>query len=432
MAHIVVLGAGLNGLSTALVLAHDGHPVTVLERDPAEPKGDAEDLWQNWERPGVSQFRLPHLMLARWRRLMEQELPEVIDELERLGGHRLSPLDVLPTAFTGGLRASDEEMRTMQARRPVVEGALAAVAARTPGVVVRRGTKAEALATGTAAGRGVPHVSGVVTDGGEVIPADLVVDAMGRRTPTNRMLEAAGAHRPDEQRDDLGFVYYCRHFRNNSGRSHPVANDLSHHEGLSLLRIPADADTFSWSLVVASNDRDMRRLRDVEAWERALALFPDTQALRAAATPITDIQVMSGAEDRRRSFVVDGEPVVTGLVAVGDAAVRTNPSLGRGSSIGLTQVCTLRDVLREVGPDRPAELARRFAEAIDAVVRPMYQATLDFDRHRMAEVQADIARHALPARRWVLDPAAGTRASCSAGRRSAAHRPAPELQPRAP
>jgi 2-polyprenyl-6-methoxyphenol hydroxylase-like FAD-dependent oxidoreductase len=142
--------------------------------------------------------------------------------------------------------------------------------------------------------------------------------------------------------------------------------------------------------------------------------------------------VMSGAENRRRSFVVDGEPVVTGLVAVGDAALRTNPSLSRGSSIGLTQVCTLRDVLREVGPDRPAELARRFAEAIDAVVRPMYQATLDFDRHRMAEVQADIARHALPARRWVLDPAAGTRASRSAGRRSAAHRPAPELQPRAP
>jgi 2-polyprenyl-6-methoxyphenol hydroxylase-like FAD-dependent oxidoreductase len=282
-------------------------------------------------------------------------------------------------------------MRAMPARRPVVEGALAAVAARTPGVVVRRGTKAEALASGTVAGRGVPHVSGVVTDGDEVIPADLVVDAMGRRTPTDRMLEATGARRPDEQREDLGFVYYCRQFRNNSGRLHPVANNVSHHEGVSLLLIPADADTFSWTLVVASNDRDMRRLRDVEAWERALALFPDIQALRAVATPITDIQVMSGAEDRRRSFVVDGEPVVTGLVAVGDAAVRTNPSLGRGSSIGLTQVCTLRDVLREVGPDRPAELARRFAEAIEAVVRPLYQATLEFDRHRMAEIQADIA-----------------------------------------
>ena len=37
MAEILVLGAGLDGLSTAMLLARDGHQVTVLERDPAEP-----------------------------------------------------------------------------------------------------------------------------------------------------------------------------------------------------------------------------------------------------------------------------------------------------------------------------------------------------------------------------------------------------------
>ncbi len=37
MAEILVLGAGLGGLSTAMLLARDGHQVTVLERDPAEP-----------------------------------------------------------------------------------------------------------------------------------------------------------------------------------------------------------------------------------------------------------------------------------------------------------------------------------------------------------------------------------------------------------
>jgi 2-polyprenyl-6-methoxyphenol hydroxylase-like FAD-dependent oxidoreductase len=401
MARTVVIGAGLNGLATALLLARDGHDVTVLERDAAAPEGDAERLWENWERPGVSQFRLPHIMQARWRRLMEQELPEVIDELERLGGSRVSPIEMLPPETTGGQRPGDEHLRLLLARRPVVEGALAAVAARTPGLVIRRGAKAEALVSTTDAD-GVPQVHGVVVDGGGTVPADLVVDAMGRNTTVDRMLDAIGARRPEEQSEDLGFVYYCRHYRNGSSR--PVPSAIVPYEGMSLLWVPADADTFNITFVIASNDHELRGLRDVPAWERAAALVPNLAPLLAVSTPITDVQVMSGGPDRHRSFVVDGEPVVTGLVAVGDSVVRTNPSLGRGSSIGMVQACVLRDVLREVRPDRPAELARRFAEALDTVVGPIYRLTLDQDRNRMAEIQADIAGtpHPPPGDAWAL------------------------------
>jgi phytoene dehydrogenase-like protein len=42
MAEILVLGAGLTGLTTAMLLARDGHDVTVLERDPADPPTGAE------------------------------------------------------------------------------------------------------------------------------------------------------------------------------------------------------------------------------------------------------------------------------------------------------------------------------------------------------------------------------------------------------
>ena len=391
MARIVVIGGGLIGLAAALLLARDGHDVTVLERDVAEPDGDADALWRNWERPGVSQFRLPHHMLAYWRRLMELELPEVVDEVEQLGGQRLSWLDALPAALTGGFRAGDEDLRSVAARRPVVEGALAAVAARAPGVTVRRGAKAVALVMAPPVGHGVPHVRGVVIDGGETLTADLVVDAMGRHTSIDRMLEAMGAPRPREQSEDLGYVYYARQFRNNEPGSVPVANALVPYDGMSLLTSSSDADTYSLVFFTASNDRDLRRLRDVDAWERALALFPDVRRLWSVSTPTTDIHVMAGATDRRRSFVIDGMPVVTGLVAVGDAAVQTNPSLGRGASMGLVQARTLRDVLREVGPDRPDELALRFAETDEAVVGPLYRMTLAQDRNRMAEIRADIA-----------------------------------------
>jgi 2-polyprenyl-6-methoxyphenol hydroxylase-like FAD-dependent oxidoreductase len=41
LTRIVVLGAGMTGLAAALLLARDGLVVTVLERDPGEPVGDA-------------------------------------------------------------------------------------------------------------------------------------------------------------------------------------------------------------------------------------------------------------------------------------------------------------------------------------------------------------------------------------------------------
>jgi 2-polyprenyl-6-methoxyphenol hydroxylase-like FAD-dependent oxidoreductase len=391
MARIVVLGAGLTGLAAALVLARDGHEITVLERDPAEPVGEAGDLWKGWQRPGVSQFRLGHLMLGRWRRLMEQELPDVLAEVERLGGQVVGPVDVLPASFTGGPRAGDDDLRAVQARRPVVEGAMAAVTSRSRELVVRRGVKAESLLQGPEAVEGVPHVAGVLTGSGGVIRADLVVDAMGRRSPLADMLSAIGARRPIEEREQLGFVYYARHFRIVSDDVAPMAAALIDFEGMSLLVVPADGRTFSVMFSCAANDHELRALRDEQAWERVLALFPDLAQARAASEPITSVQVMPGAEDRHLTFVHDGKPIATGVVAVGDAATRTNPSLGRGSSIGLTHACVLRDVLREVGTDRPERLVMRFAEACEAEVVPLYRRTLGYDRSRMAEIQADIA-----------------------------------------
>ena len=110
MAEILVLGAGLCGLSTAMLLARDGHQVTVLERDPAAPPEPAQ-AWEAWERRGVNQFRLPHVMLPPWRARMERELPEVLDEVLAAGGLRLDTLAMLPESRRGPRRDGDERFR---------------------------------------------------------------------------------------------------------------------------------------------------------------------------------------------------------------------------------------------------------------------------------------------------------------------------------
>ena len=66
MAQIVVTGGGVAGLAAAMLLAEDGHEVTLLERDAAEPPAPTE-AWEAWERRGVNQFRLLHFFMPRFR-----------------------------------------------------------------------------------------------------------------------------------------------------------------------------------------------------------------------------------------------------------------------------------------------------------------------------------------------------------------------------
>jgi 2-polyprenyl-6-methoxyphenol hydroxylase-like FAD-dependent oxidoreductase len=136
---------------------------------------------------------------------------------------------------------------------------------------------------------------------------------------------------------------------------------------MSLVTIPGDNDTWGWSLVTAANDKELRALRSPAVRDRVLALFPGTAESRAAGIALTDVQVLSCLEDRQRRLVVDDVPVVTGLVAVGDAWACTNPTLGRGATIGLLHVAALRDVLRAVRTSDPEKLVRCFAEDAPAM-----------------------------------------------------------------
>jgi 2-polyprenyl-6-methoxyphenol hydroxylase-like FAD-dependent oxidoreductase len=389
MADLLILGAGLAGLTTASLLARDGHRVTVLERDPAEPPPPerAAEAWEGWQRPGVNQFRLPHLMLPRWWELVRTELPELTAPLMAAGARPLNVLAELPEARRGPLRPEDDRFDTVTARRPVLEAAVAR-AAEEAGVRIRRGVTVTGVTT---LARSVPRVTGVLTADGRAIPADLVIDCGGRRSALPAWLRAAGARPPVEERADCGFVYYGRHFQSRTGEQ-PAAltNFLQHHDSASILTLPSDGPTWSVVITTSARDKALRGLREPERWQAALAGYP-LVAHWTDGEPISGVDVMAGIEDRYRRLVVDGEPVATGVVAVGDAAAATNPSLGRGASMALIHGRLLRDLLRETDPEEHDKLVRRFDEATTKVLEPLYRATLWLDRHRLAELDADAA-----------------------------------------
>ncbi|MGH8994944.1 MAG: hypothetical protein ACRDYB_02740, partial [Acidimicrobiales bacterium] len=388
-AEIVIIGGGVVGLGLGMLLADDGHAVTSLERDGAAEPGRPVEAWDSWERTGVNQFRLPHLFLARYRQLMEAELPRVIEALDRDGAVRFNPLAGIPEEMSGGARPDDDRFELISGRRAVVERAVATEADATAGLTVRRGVAVEGLLCGPDAMSGIPHVVGVRTDGGEQIRADLVIDCSGRRSALPRWLEAIDARPADETLEDSGFIYLGRHFRSSDGSIPPsLGPGLQEYGSISSLTLPADNGTWSVTLIARSGDRPLLGLRDIERWTEVVRSLP-TVAHWIDAQPLEDrIVTMAKIEDRHRDLRPGGDPVVTGLVAVADAWACTNPSLGRGVSIGTLHAVALRDTLRDVGPDRPADLVEAFGEATDAVVEPWFASTLSYDRHRLAEMEA--------------------------------------------
>jgi 2-polyprenyl-6-methoxyphenol hydroxylase-like FAD-dependent oxidoreductase len=230
---------------------------------------------------------------------------------------------------------------------------------------------------------------GVRTTGGEELRADLVIDCGGRRSALPDWLEALGARRPEDEVDDSGFIYFGRHFRSRDGQL-PAAlgPGLQPYGSISALMIPADNHTWAVTLVARSGDRALLGLKDVERWEHTVRALP-TVAHWLDGDPIEDrVTTIAKIEDRHRDLHPDGAPVATGVVAVADAWACTNPSLGRGASIGMLHAQALRDTLRQTGSDDPAALSEAFAVATETTVEPWYQATLSFDRHRLAEMSA--------------------------------------------
>ena len=73
-ADVVVLGAGLAGLSASLAFARGGRRVLLLERDGPGVTGDADRLFEGWDRPGIAHFRQPHNFLALGRQVPEPQI----------------------------------------------------------------------------------------------------------------------------------------------------------------------------------------------------------------------------------------------------------------------------------------------------------------------------------------------------------------------
>jgi 2-polyprenyl-6-methoxyphenol hydroxylase-like FAD-dependent oxidoreductase len=405
MSHTIVLGGGLCGLAAAIMLARDGRRVTVLERDPAPVPEDPEAAWELWRRDGVVQFRQAHYLQPLGRAVLEAELGDVLEAFKAAGAYRFDPIaQALPRSIADrSPREGDERFLTWTGRRTTFESVVAGVAEREPGVEIRRGVAVTALETRRLGGR--VHVAAVRTDSGERLIADLVIDAMGRGSAMPKLLAAAGGDPVHEDAEDTGFLYYTRHFR---GQVPDFRGPVNTHVGtFSILTLPGDNDTWCVTLYGSSRDRPLKVLRDAAKWTAVVRACP-RHAHWLDGEAVTPVMPMGGTLDRVRSLNGHGDarpegsrrweaspggsasrapgPPV-GIVQLGDAWACTNPSMGRGMSLGLAHAAVLRRVVRETGDD-PVGLVSAFAAATETELLPWYESTVFLDRARMRQIEA--------------------------------------------
>ncbi len=333
----IVMGASVAGLCAAGALASEFESVTVLERDP-EPEGPRP-------RKGTPQAWHAHLLLNSGQRALEALFPGFLEDLRESGAviadagqdFRWYVSGQWRPVFVAGLAL---RLQT----RPLLESRLRAHV-RLAGATIRFGAPiaAPVYADG--------EVRGVTLESGEVLDAELVVDASGRGSGTPKWLEAWGYTRPGRQAVEVDLAYASGLFEVpddalpgvDAVLINPRAPDLK--RGGAAFRVEGNR----WLITLFGYHKDHAPL-DFEAfraWSATIASDEIHQLLAAAKLDgqlrrfTFPRQIRNRYEKLRRA---PGRYLVTG-----DAVCSFDPVFGQGMSVAANEAVVLRDLLRKRG-----------------------------------------------------------------------------------
>jgi len=379
---VVVIGGSVAGLSAALFLARRGHPVVVLEKDPTPTPTDVHDAGA-WRRRATPQAAHSHAFLARTRQVLAAEAPDVLAGIGDAGCRDADLVATRPSsieAFAGA--EGDDDLVVLNARRSVLEWVLRRAVEEEPEVDLRVGAGVDELVVHT---NGVRRVVGASVDG-ELVAADVVIDAAGKRSPVRNWV---GAGEPD--RDvPCGISYLTRFYQLRDREPTPLNRGYTHgasFDRYSCLVFPADNGAFSVTFGILPEDRSMRALTDAAGFQvaaeqiSAVAPWVDPEV----ATPTTGVSSMSGLHNVLRRPRPDG-PV--GLLAIGDAVCVTNPAHTRGTTLALVAAQEAAMAIDEHPGDHGAQLGR-LTTFVDEQLAPWVEDSIGQDADRLARWRPD-------------------------------------------
>ena len=393
---VLVIGAGIAGLCTALALAPTGRDIVVLERDPPPPRGGADEAFEDWNRRGVGHLRHSHAFLARLRTIIKTEHPELHAELLRAGCRELGFDRMLTDIHRADYRPQpeDRDFVVLTSRRTTLELVMRRYVEHHPNVRIASETFVRKLLTlATPEGLRVVGVSVADANGPRDVIGDVVIDAGGRTSSGVEQLVEEGVAITEES-ETTGIIYFTRHFRLRPGVEEPPRSRAPGTGDLGFLKFgifPADNGCFSITICVPEIELELRKaMVNPAIFDAVCARMPGLAPWvdPAVSEGVSRVFGMGELNSRWRDLGGDGTPSVLGYFPVGDCLVRTNPLYGRGCSFAAVSAYLLRDVL--VSTEDAGTRITTYQERVTAELRPYYVNMRDQDRSAIRRARQNL------------------------------------------
>ncbi|WP_329427773.1 hypothetical protein [Streptomyces sp. NBC_01268] len=303
-----------------------------------------------------------HSLTSRGVRVLEDFFPGFVEELSAEGASVVEALSELDIVFFGSRLRRVPLDSVLQVSRPFLEDRLRSKVCALANVTFRKGLEAAEPVAGEGA-----RVTGVrlsrpgVPESGEVLDADLVVDAMGRAGRGATWLTSLGYDKPRERRLGVDVAYASRRFR-------IAADAVRTDKGVLIGATPARPR----GLVLTRQENDLWVLSQYGFGKHnhpptapeefllfAKELLPGgAWETLQRAEPVTDVTAFKYPASVRRDFH-RLRSLPDGLLSIGDALCSLNPIYGAGMTVAALEAAALRVCLAEGARDLP----RRFYKA---------------------------------------------------------------------